>query len=109
LNLPQIPSWPLAIAAKAAGAQKGGPPCPKGLPQIGRDHAKIAPPVQRRESQKSSIFRTIPQESARMSGSVLETTPKSPNRSGRLRQSIEGDPPSSINQRPRRLRPAAGE
>src|ERR1700730_3887063 len=72
LNLPQIPSWPLAIAAKAAGAQKGGPPCPKGRPQIGRDHAKIAPREQLREAQKSSIFRTLRREWAGISGPVVE-------------------------------------
>jgi hypothetical protein len=48
--------WPHAIAADAAGAQKAGSPCPKGRPQIGRDHAKIAPPAQRRGGHKSAIF-----------------------------------------------------
>ena len=56
LKLPQIFRKPHAIAANAAGAKMAGPPSPKGRPQIGRDHAKIAPPAQRRGKDKSSIF-----------------------------------------------------
>jgi hypothetical protein len=48
--------WPHAIAADAAGAQKAGPPCPKGRPQIGRDHAKIVSPAQCHAGHKSAIF-----------------------------------------------------
>src|SRR5476651_2465168 len=43
LNLPQIRILPHAIAAGAAGAQKGGLPCPKGRPQIGGTMPKSHP------------------------------------------------------------------
>jgi hypothetical protein len=43
LNLPQIWILPHAIAAGAAGAQKGGLPCPKGRPQIGGTMPKSHP------------------------------------------------------------------
>jgi hypothetical protein len=43
LNLPQIWILTHAIAAGAAGAQKGGLPCPKGRPQIGGTMPKSPP------------------------------------------------------------------
>src|SRR5450432_3855565 len=43
LNLPQIPDGAYAVAAGAAGAQKGGLPCPKGRPQIGGTMPKTHP------------------------------------------------------------------
>jgi hypothetical protein len=42
-KLPQIWIEPHAIAASAAGAQKGGLPCPKGWPQIGGTMPKSHP------------------------------------------------------------------
>src|SRR5450432_3795750 len=59
LNLPQILSCPKPSTAGAAGAQKEGLPCPKGRPQIGRDHAKIVSPVQRYGWPKPSILAGI--------------------------------------------------
>src|SRR5271156_5405528 len=44
---------------KPTGAQKSGPPCPKGGPEIGGDHAQNASRAQRRGLQKRSISKGI--------------------------------------------------
>jgi hypothetical protein len=43
LNLPQILMVATPVTAGAAGAQKGGLPCPKGRPQIGGTMPKSHP------------------------------------------------------------------
>src|SRR6185437_1647109 len=72
--------WPHALAANAAGAQEGGQPCPKGRPQIGPDHAKIASPAQRRGDQKSAFLTVQPPVLPRHFGIWLPAGPDCPNR-----------------------------
>src|SRR6202035_79901 len=51
--------YPPRRRCNRGGRSKSRPPCPKGGPEIGGDHAKITSPAQRRGLQKPSISKGI--------------------------------------------------